>query len=99
LVHRDVLEAIPEPRFERITPPESGATGSDYDFCRKARRAGFPIHVDLSVISGHLDGAHIISGLDFMMSTVYMNQIRRAFNMEREKWHKQHMADQAKTRD
>ena len=83
LVHRSVLEAIPEPRFERTTPPDSGATGSDYDFCRKARKAGFKIHVDLSVISGHLDGAHMIAGLDFMMSTAYMNLVRKQFQLER----------------
>jgi len=83
LIHRDVVEAVPEPRFERTTPPDSGATGSDYDFCRKARRAGFPIHVDLSVIAGHLDGAHIIAGMDFMMSTLYMDRIKQHLNTEK----------------
>ena len=99
LIHRDVLEAIPEPRFERTTPPESGATGSDYDFCRKARRAGFPIHVDLSVIAGHLNGTHIISGQDFMMSTLFMNRIKHQYKMEYEKWHNPHTQEAARTHD
>ena len=81
LIHRDVLEAVPEPRFERITPPDVGATGSDYDFCIKARRAGFKIYVDLSVIAGHLDGSHILSGMDFMMGAAYMNLMRKQFGL------------------
>ena len=79
LIHRDVIKAVPEPRFERITPPENGSTGSDYDFCMKARRAGVPIYVDMSVISGHLDGSRIIAGMDFMMSTIYINQMKKNF--------------------
>ena len=81
LIHRDVLEAVPEPRFERITPENSGATGSDYDFCNKARRAGFKIYVDLSVIAGHLDGSHILSGMDFMMGAMYLNAMRKQFGL------------------
>ena len=73
---------MPEPRFERITAPGSGATGSDYDFCIKARRAGYKIYVDLSVISGHLDGTHALSGQDFMMGAVYMNEMRKQFQLE-----------------
>ena len=82
LIHRDVLEAVPEPRFERITAPGSGATGSDYDFCIKARRAGYKIYVDLSVISGHLDGTHALAGQDFMMGAVYMNEQRRKYKLD-----------------
>ena len=89
LVHRSVLEAIPAPRFVRTTPPDSGATGSDYYFCKQAHKAGFKVHVDMSVISGHLNGSHILSGMDFMISTVYMNHQRHNFEVEREKWHKQ----------
>jgi len=83
LIHRSVLEAVEEPRFMRTTAPDSGATGSDYYFCNKAREAGFPIYVDMSVISGHLNGSHIIAGMDFMMSTVYMNKVRHNFKMEK----------------
>jgi len=79
LIHRDVIEAIPEPRFERTTPPDSGATGSDYDFCVKARHAGFKIHVDLSVISGHMDGTHILSGMDCVRDAIYMAYVKRDF--------------------
>ena len=82
LIHRDVLEAVPEPRFERTTAPDSGATGSDYDFCTKARRAGYKIYVDLSVISGHLDGAHVLSGMDFMMGALYLNAMRKQFKLD-----------------
>lgn len=77
LVHRSVLEAIPDPRYERTTPPEHGSTGSDWDFCIKAKAAGFPIYVDRSVVSGHLEGAHEIAGLDFMAWTIWTRWVCR----------------------
>lgn len=77
LIHRSVLEAMPPPRFERRTHPDAGATGSDWDFCIKARAAGFPIYVDLSVLAGHLEGSHVIGGLDFMAWTIWTRWVTR----------------------
>jgi hypothetical protein len=84
LIHRSVLEAVQEPRFERTTPPESGATGSDYDFCHKAKAAGVPIYVDMSVISGHLSGAHELAGLHFMESTIFMKVMSHQLVQEKD---------------
>lgn len=77
LVHRSVLETLPAPWFERTTPPDYGATGSDWDFCIKAQAVGYPIYVDRSVISGHLEGAHVIAGLDFMAWTMWSRWVQR----------------------
>ena len=52
LVHRYVLESIKPPWFWR---DESSivANREDVNFIIKAREAGFPCHIDLSVIAGH----------------------------------------------
>lgn len=70
LVKREVLEALPRPWFVRTTPPGDGATGSDWYFCKQAKAAGFNSYVDLTVISGHLEGAHEISVHDFAAWTL-----------------------------
>lgn len=52
LLHRSVLEKIPEPWFEY----EAGGNSEDLTFCDKAKfKYGFPIHCDLSTISGHFN--------------------------------------------
>ena len=51
LIKRRVLEGIAEPRFEF---PATGAFGGeDFDFCRKARAAGFEVWGDFSVQCAH----------------------------------------------
>jgi hypothetical protein len=83
LVHRDVLAAVAQPRFERWTPPGTPSTGSDWSFCVKAQRAGYQPYVDLSVISGHLDGSHEIAGIDAMAWTMWLKWTDR-FNLKQE---------------
>lgn len=70
LIRRDVLEALPRPWYKRTTEPNAGATGSDWYFCKQARAAGFPVYVDLTAISGHLEGSHVISAHDFAAWTI-----------------------------
>jgi hypothetical protein len=77
LVHRSVLEAVAPPRYERMTAPDTPSTGSDWSFCIKAQRAKFQPYVDLSVISGHLDGSHEIAGIDAMAWTMWQHWINR----------------------
>lgn len=66
LVRRDVLEAVGSPWFERLLPEGGHGTGADRDFCEKARRAGFPLYVDRSVLAGHMVGERCIGALDFL---------------------------------
>lgn len=48
--------------FEEIRPPWfKGKAGEDFYFCRKVTGAGYKIHVDLSVHTGHIVGP----GIDF----------------------------------
>lgn len=49
LVKRDVLLKIGYPQFEYI----EGVRSEDFDFCEKARKAGYKIMVDCSVKCGH----------------------------------------------
>lgn len=49
VIHRSVLEKMPAPHFEY----RKFGTSEDLMFCYEAKRAGFPIYADLSVISGH----------------------------------------------
>jgi len=49
LVHREVFETLDEPWFER----DALKRGEDFYFFQNARRAGFELWVDRSVICGH----------------------------------------------
>lgn len=51
LVHRSVFEAIKPPYF--VLNSGGRASGEDFSFCRKAKRAGFRIYADPGVLCGH----------------------------------------------
>lgn len=50
LVKREVFEKIGEPYFEYIESIKS----EDFDFCEKAKKAGYKIMVDCSIKCGHV---------------------------------------------
>lgn len=53
LIHRSVLEKVPRPWFSY----REGGTEDMY-FCRKAQKAGFKVHGDMSVICSHSGTNH-----------------------------------------
>ena len=55
LIRRRVLEQLAEPWFEGN--PED--VGEDWHFCKKARAAGFSVHVDTATVVGHV-GVQVI---------------------------------------
>ena len=73
LIKREVFEATPQPWYVRTTAPTNGSTGSDWYFCKMAKEAGFASFVDLTAISGHLEGSHCISVKDFVAWTIVSN--------------------------
>jgi len=70
LIKRAVVERLPQPWYKRTTPPDWGSTGSDWYFCMQATAAGFPVFVDMTAISGHLEGSHEIAVHDFVAWTM-----------------------------
>ena len=64
LTHRSVLEAIPEPWYERVG---EGGGGSDFDFYGKAKQAGFTTWLDRSTLAGHVTSDLVIGAIDFAM--------------------------------
>lgn len=52
LVKRHVFEALGEPWFE-AGRGHTAKVGEDYNFCDKARAAGFKVHCDLDSLLGH----------------------------------------------
>jgi len=60
LVHRRVFEGVEEPWFER----DALKRGEDFNFFQKARRAGFELWVDRSVMVGHLWGEEMAIGAE-----------------------------------
>jgi hypothetical protein len=60
LIKREVFEKIPHPWFENRWSKE-GYWSEDFDFCRKAREAGFKIIVDRSVKAQHIEPVGIAS--------------------------------------
>lgn len=66
LIRRDVLEAMPDPWFVRVTRPGHQGTGCDRAFCEQAQKRGFNSYVDYSQIAGHLVGHQSVGALTFM---------------------------------
>jgi len=62
LVHREVFEALDEPWFKR----DALKQGEDFFFFQNARRAGFELWVDRSVICGHEWGTEYIGPETFV---------------------------------
>lgn len=63
LVKREVVERIEKPWFACTT---RGA-GEDFYFCRKVAEAGFDLWCDLTVYTGHINGALNIGLRQFLM--------------------------------
>lgn len=67
LTHRDVIEAIEPPWFERTGNNAHLGRGSDFYFTEKARAAGFETVMDRSVVAGHVVHGHVATLLDMMV--------------------------------
>lgn len=63
LIRRSVIEAIEPPWFELGYDPKQ-TISEDVMFCRKARAAGFDIHVDLGTRLGHITTAVVWPAYD-----------------------------------
>lgn len=57
LIRREVIEALEPPWFELGRLDDGRRISEDVNFCRRAREAGFKIHVDLGVRLGHITTA------------------------------------------
>jgi len=68
LIKRHVLEKIEVPHFE--TWYAKDGTGKhwsvDFDFCMKAKKAGFKIHVDPTIKMGHIGESPVITEQSFL---------------------------------
>lgn len=65
LVRRDVLESVPAPWF--VGDPLQGHNKEDMYFCEQVQRAGWPIYVDKSCMTGHLYGDRPLAALDYVV--------------------------------
>lgn len=59
LIRRAVVEALEPPWFELSHEPDGRPVSEDVFFCRKARAAGFDVHVDMGARLGHLTTAAV----------------------------------------
>lgn len=68
LIKREVLEKIKSPRFETWYDKENidKHWSVDFDFCMKAKAAGFKVFVDPMVEVGHIGNAPIITKQTFL---------------------------------
>lgn len=72
LIRRDVIARIGYPWFE-CTDTNSG---EDFDFCRKVQKAGFKLHVDYSVFTGHVVGPGMEIGVrEFLLGRTGAPQV------------------------
>lgn len=88
LIHRRVFEKMPAPWF---THPEPGM-GEDFVFCQRARALGFPPHVDLKTVVGHL-GALCVDA-PFAAAWQQSEEGIRQY-AEAEAWNREHVAARA----
>ena len=78
LIRREVFDKIKYPWFETWYSKDGNDThwGVDFDFCLKAKAAGYKIHVDPEVEMGHIGEAPIITKKTFLQ--VYNNKEKNA---------------------
>jgi hypothetical protein len=74
LIRRDAMLTIPQPWFEH--PPAQPGIAEDGHFCRQARVAGIPIHVDTSLVVGHLTVTAV--DFDYVAGWAQTQQARQA---------------------
>jgi hypothetical protein len=64
LVRRRVFEALDPPYFRASLSNDAGLIGEDFDFCERARAAGFRIFADTSIAFGHITAATMVPVFD-----------------------------------
>ena len=79
MIRRDVIEQTKPPWF---SVPTNDTAGEDFYFCRRVQEAGFTIHVDLSVHTGHLIGP----GFDYGLRELLAFDRYASLDTEAEKW-------------
>lgn len=62
LIHRDVFENMKRAKVPYFKSVEGNA-GEDFYFCQQARRLGYKIYADLTVMTGHVFGPTITIGI------------------------------------
>jgi len=72
LVSRRALEAVGDPWF-RAYQVDPERLGEDRFFCEKASAAGLTVHVDLSVVAGHMYGEGSLGAADFLVWDAHMD--------------------------
>ncbi len=65
LTNRVVFETMPFPWF-KCNPRAGRGRGEDLYFCREAAKSGFQVHVDMSVMAGHMQGNSSVGSLEFL---------------------------------
>lgn len=79
LIAREVLEAVGEPYCEGT---ETGIR-EDFDFCERAKKAGYQVHVDRSVIVSHI-ATHPVRPIDYWTYAVVKQMEDEAHGKEKE---------------
>ena len=71
LIKKRVLDALPLPIFENLLTADGKAAGEDVSLSYKIIKAGFPIHVDLNQVMGHVTPVDIrpVRGYDGVFRT------------------------------
>lgn len=64
LFSREVVESVGYPWFEA---QDAKGGGEDFDFLAKVRDKGYPLYVDMSVVTGHCWGDWAIGPLDYII--------------------------------
>ena len=74
LIKTDVLKKLKRPWFETFYDDEGRHWSVDFDFCIKAKKAGFKIFVDPTVEMGHIGDAPVIHQTDFLRHVKQIGQ-------------------------
>lgn len=78
----NVFRKIPSPWFRSWSTPSGSPVGEDFDFCDKARQAGFKIYVDTGCVAGHLSQMIINEGTWKLYQRVSEAELKRAHEIE-----------------
>ena len=78
----EVFKKIPPPWFKTWEMPGGSAVGEDFDFCTKAKDAGFRIFVDTGCVAGHLTQMIVNDGTWKLYQHMSAAQLKAAHDIE-----------------
>ena len=85
MIKMDVFKKLKFPWFENYYDEQGRNWSVDFDFCIKAKKAGFKIFCDPEALMGHIGDAPVISKNEYLKHVQYIEQQGRTKDLNNKK--------------